>query len=191
VVIGSSEVRLLGSIVPLLATPYYHVRPSTDVVGIEVCAALKNFYALAVGYPAGFLARQGKASNGALMHNLAAGLFAQALMEMTQAVSFLGGTQTSVMGLAGAGDLYVTCQAGRNSRMGCLLGSGLLYSEAKTNHMADETVEGAELALVIGPALDRLFKQGRLDPKAFPLASAIIDAICHDLPMEIPWAALH
>jgi glycerol-3-phosphate dehydrogenase (NAD(P)+) len=190
VVIGSSEARLLGSIVPLLATPYYHVRPSTDVVGIEVCAALKNFYALAVGYPAGFLARQGKASNGALMHNLAAGLFAQALMEMTQAVSFLGGTQTSVMGLAGAGDLYVTCQAGRNSRMGCLLGSGLLYSEAKTNHMADETVEGAELALVIGPALDRLFKQGRLDPNAFPLARAIIDAVCHDLPMEIPWAAL-
>ena len=57
--------------------------------------------------------------------------------------------------------------------------------------MADETVEGAELALVIGPALDRLFKQGRLDPNAFPLARAIIDAVCHDLPMEIPWAALH
>jgi glycerol-3-phosphate dehydrogenase (NAD(P)+) len=191
VVVGSSEARLLGSIVPLLATPYYHVRPSTDVVGIEVCAALKNFYALAVGYPAGFLARQGKAGNGALMHNLAAGLFAQALMEMTQAVSFLGGRQTSVMGLAGAGDLYVTCQAGRNSRMGCLLGSGLRYSDAKTNHMADETVEGAELAFVIGPTFDRLFTQGRLDPKAFPLATAIIDAICRDLPMEIPWAAFH
>ena len=191
VVIGSSEARLLRSIVPLLATPYYHVRPSTDVVGIEVCAALKNFYALAVGYPAGFLARQGKAGNGALMHNLAAGLFAQALAEMTQAVSFLGGRQTSVMGLAGAGDLYVTCQAGRNSRMGCLLGSGLRYSDAKTNHMADETVEGAELAFVIAPTFDRLFTQGRLDPKAFPLATAIIDAICHDLPMEIPWEAFH
>jgi len=93
--------------------------------------------------------------------------------------------------LAGAGDLYVTCQAGRNSRMGCLLGSGLRYSDAKTNHMADETVEGAELAFVIGPTFDRLFRQGRLDPKAFPLATAIIDAICHDLPMEIPWAAFH
>ncbi len=191
VVIGSSEARLLRSIVPLLATPYYHVRPSTDVVGIEVCAALKNFYALAVGYPAGFLSRQGKASNGALMHNLAAGLFAQALREMSQAVSFLGGRPTSVMGLAGAGDLYVTCQAGRNSRMGCLLGSGLLYREAKTNHMADETVEGAELALVIGPTLDRLFRQGRLDPEAFPLARAILDAICQDALMEIPWATLH
>ncbi len=191
VVIGSSDERLLTAIVPLMATPYYQVRASTDLAGIEVCAALKNFYALAVGYPAGLLAKQGKAGNGALMHNLAAGLFAQALMEMTQAVSFVGGKQTSIMGLAGAGDLYVTCQAGRNSRMGGLLGSGLRYSEAKKNHMADETVEGAELAQAIGPTLERLFSLGRLDRKAFPLAAAIIQAICHDLPMEIPWAALY
>ncbi len=191
VVIGYSDARLLESILPLLATSYYHVRPSTDLVGIEACAALKNFYALAIGYPAGFLAKQGKAENGALMHNLAAGLFAQALTEMTQTVSFLGGTRDSVMGLAGAGDLYVTCQAGRNSRMGNLLGSGLRYSEAKANHMANETVEGAELAFVIGPALDYLFRQGRLDRKAFPLATAVIDAICHDLPMDIPWDAFH
>jgi glycerol-3-phosphate dehydrogenase (NAD(P)+) len=191
VIIGSSDAGLLASIVPLLATPYYHLRASTDIVGIEVCAALKNFYALAVGYPAGVLARQGKAGNGALMHNLAAGLFAQALIEMAQVVSFLGGRPASVTGLAGAGDLYVTCQAGRNSRMGSLLGSGLRYSEAKANHMAEETVEGAELAFAIAPTLDRLFRQGCLDRKMFPLASAIIDAVCHDQPMEIPWAALY
>ena len=113
VVVGCSEAGALESIVPLLATPYYHVRPSTDLAGIETCAALKNFYALAIGCPAGLLAQQGKAGNGALMHNLAAGLFAQALAEMSEAVEFLGGTRASVMGLAGAGDLYVTCQAGR------------------------------------------------------------------------------
>jgi glycerol-3-phosphate dehydrogenase (NAD(P)+) len=191
VVIGCSDAPLLQRILPLLATPYYHACPSTDIVGVEACAALKNFYALAVGYPAGLLAKQGKASNGALMHNLAAGLFAQALMEMTQAVSFMGGTQASVIGLAGAGDFYVTCQAGRNSRMGYLLGSGLSYREAKTKHMANETVEGAELAFVIDPTLNRLFEKGRLDPQAFPLATAIIDAICYDLPMKIPWTAFH
>jgi glycerol-3-phosphate dehydrogenase (NAD(P)+) len=73
--------------------------------------------------------------------------------------------------------------------MGNLLGSGLRYSEAKTKHMADETVEGAELAFVIGPAFDRLFSQERLDRKAFPLAAAIINAICRDLSLKIPWAA--
>jgi glycerol-3-phosphate dehydrogenase (NAD(P)+) len=191
IVIGYPKGSPLELIVPLLATPYYHVRPSTDLVGIEACAALKNFYALAVGYPAGLLAKQGKSGNGALMHNLAAGLFTQSLTEMTRLVSFLGGQPATVMGLAGAGDLYVTCQAGRNSRMGYLLGNGLRYSEAKANHMADETVEGTELAFSIAPAFDYMFQQGCLGPKAFPLAKAILDAVCHDLPMEIPWGAFH
>jgi glycerol-3-phosphate dehydrogenase (NAD(P)+) len=157
------------------------------LIGIETCAALKNFYALAVGFAAGRLALEGKASNGALMHNLAAGIFGQALVEMSQAVAFVGGTQASVTGLAGAGDFYVTCQAGRNSRMGHLLGTGLRYSEAQAQHMANETVEGAELALAIGPTLKRLFEIGRLDPQGFPLARAIVDAICDDRPMKIPW----
>jgi glycerol-3-phosphate dehydrogenase (NAD(P)+) len=133
VVIGCSDATFLKWIISLLATPYYHARPSTDVVGVEACAALKNFYALAVGFPAGLLAKQGKASNGALMHNLAAGLFAQALMEMTRAVGFMGGTQTSVMGLAGAGDFYVTCQAGRNSQMGIFLGAVCFMGRQKPN----------------------------------------------------------
>jgi len=51
-----------------------------------------------------------------------------------------GGQNDSVLGLAGAGDLYVTCQAGRNGRMGQLLGTGLLYREAKSKHMPDDTI---------------------------------------------------
>jgi glycerol-3-phosphate dehydrogenase (NAD(P)+) len=61
--------------------------------------------------------------------------------------SCLGGGQASVAGLAGTGDLYVTCQAGRNCRLGRLLGLGLTYSQAKAKHMAAETIKGAELAL--------------------------------------------
>jgi glycerol-3-phosphate dehydrogenase (NAD(P)+) len=191
VVAAYADARLSEWIARLLTISYYQVRPSTDLVGIEVCAALKNFYALAVGCPAGWLAKQEATANRAQVHNPAAALFAQALLEMGELVSFLGGDQNSVMGLAGAGDLYVTCQAGRNSRTGYFLGSGMRYSEVRATHMANETVEGAELALVIGPALERLFSQGRLDPKAFPLATAITDAICRDLPMRIPWPALH
>jgi len=191
VLIAYSDATLLERISPLVAAPYYHARPSKDIIGVEACAAFKNFYALAVGYPAGLLERLGKASNGALMHNLAAGIFTQALAEMELLVSFVGGAPASVSGLAGAGDLYVTCQAGRNSRLGYLLGSGLGYSEAKANHMPDDTIEGAELALAIGPTLDSLFQQGSLRRTALPLATAIIDAICHDLPLQIPWEAFH
>lgn len=191
VVIAYPEVKTLHKVAGLLAVPYYHVQLSNDMVGLEVCAAIKNFYALAVGCPAGILVKQEKTTNGALMHNLAAGLFTQALVEMNRMVKFLGGTEASVMGLAGAGDLYVTCQAGRNSRMGCLLGSGLPYSQAKANYMADETVEGAELAFVMEPVLDRMFNQGRLDPNAFPLARAITDAVCHDVPVDFRWPAFY
>lgn len=191
VVIACADGALLDRILRLVDVPYYHARPSTDIIGVETCAAFKNFYALAIGYPAGLLAKQGKASNDALMHNLAAGLFTQALAEMKHIVGFMGGLSASVNGLAGTGDLYVTCQAGRNSRMGYLLGSGMRYREAKARYMADDTVEGAELALAIGPALDRLFEQRYLKRPDLPLASAIVEAICHDLPLRIPWIAFH
>ena len=191
VVIAYSDTKLLNWIISIVTTSYYHARPSSDITGVEVCAALKNFYTLAIGYPAGLLERQGKADNGALMHNLAAGLFTQTLAEMSYIVSFMGGTAASVYGLAGTGDLYVTCQAGRNSRMGHLLGTGLRYSEAKANYMAEETVEGAELALAIGPTLKNLLGQEKPDQSALPLAAAIIDAVCHDLPMHIPWTKFY
>ena len=81
----------------------------------------------------------------------------------------------------------VTCQAGRNSRMGRLLGLGLSYQQAKLKHMADDTIEGADLALAIGPTIESLLEQGQLDPARLPLARTIIEAICHNQLMRIPW----
>ncbi len=187
VVLAFSEQKFLDWLLPLVAVPYYHARPSTDLIGVEVCAALKNFYALAVGYASGLLEKQGKAENGALMHNLAAGLFTQAVAEIGYMVKFLGGTLANVHGLPGVGDLYVTCLAGRNSRMGRLLGLGLSYQEAKTKHMADDTVEGADLALAIGPTIELLIEQGQLEPVYLPLARVIIETICQNKLMQIPW----
>ena len=82
VVIAHPEPQVLDRLLALVDTPYYHARARTDLIGVELCAALKNFYTLAIGYAAGQLERKGKAPNGALMHNLAAGLFTQAMAEM-------------------------------------------------------------------------------------------------------------
>jgi glycerol-3-phosphate dehydrogenase (NAD(P)+) len=191
VVVAFSDMIRLHWILSLLITPYYHVHPNPDLQGVEACAALKNFYALAIGYPAGLSEKQGNASNGACMYNLAAGLFTQSLAEMSHLVEFMGGTRTSVYGLAGTGDLYVTCQAGRNNRMGHLLGMGFTYRDAKTSYMAEDTVEGAELALAIGPTLEALCEQDSLDRSSVPLAMAIIEAICYDHPLNIPWNAFY
>ena len=162
VVITGDNPDLVRTTVEALGGGFYHARASADVVGVEVCAAFKNFYALAVGSAAGRLELDGRGVNGALVHNLAAGLFAQAIAEMQVLVEVLGGQRDTVAGLAGAGDLYVTCLAGRNSRMGRLLGLSIPYGVAKAKHMPDDTVEGAELALALGPTLERMVAAGRL-----------------------------
>lgn len=184
VVVAGDDGGILNGVVDLLETPYYHANTSKDLVGIEVCAAFKNLYAIGVGAANGRLERVGSAENGALMHNLAAALFSQALAELSILVSCFGGDQTSVAGLAGTGDLYVTCQAGRNCRLGRLLGLGLTYSQAKAKHMAGDTIEGAELALMIGPSLDVMFRRRTLAAERMPLTRAIIDAIRRDQVFE-------
>ncbi|MGD9291157.1 MAG: hypothetical protein PVG74_26295 [Desulfobacterales bacterium] len=191
VVIAHADGKLLESILKLVDASYYHPRGSTDLIGVEVCAALKNFYTLAVGYAAGRLEQKGSASNGALMHNLAAGLFTQALAEIHCFVEFFGGRPASVIGLAGAGDLYVTCQAGRNGRMGKLLGAGMRYRDAKTRHMPDDTIEGAELALCIGSTLKQLIERDIIDGNAIPLAMSIVRAICDNQPLDIIWSRFY
>jgi len=172
----------------LFGAPFYHAAASADVIGVEVCAAFKNFYALAVGTAAGRLETEGRAENGAAMHNVAAGLFSQAIAEMAVLTQALGGDPASAAGLAGAGDLYVTCLAGRNSRMGRLLGLGRAYSEAKAHDMAEDTVEGSELARALGPTLERMVATGRLPGAKLPLMSAVLDAINRDRPLAWDFA---
>ncbi len=175
----------------LLAAPYYHVRGNGDQTGVEICAAFKNLYAIGVGSSEGLLDRDGVSEGGARMHNPAASLYAQAVQEMYLLVEVLGGLPETVRGLAGTGDLYVTIQGGRNSRMGRLLGAGHLYSRAKAERMPDDTIEGAELALAIGATLKRMMIGGGLESAALPLARSLVDSICDDAPLEIRWREFH
>ena len=191
VVIAGDDRALVERTIALLGAPFYHARASTDVVGVETCAAFKNFFAIAVGSAAGRLEREGKAPNGALAHNLAAGLFTQSLRELLILVEALGGARESVEGLPVAGDLYVTCQAGRNARMGRLLGLGLTYGAAKAEHMPQDTVEGADLALTIGPALEAMWADRRLPADRMPLSRALLHAIARDAPFEPRFADFH
>lgn len=187
VVFSGPDQGFLDKLRALLKNPYYHIWTSTDLVGVEVCVALKNAYALGVGLVMGLLEQQGRADNGAAMHNLAAAIFAQGLWETAYLVSHLGGDLTSVYKLPGAGDLYVTCQGGRNSRMGRLLGLGMGYREAKARHMPDETVEGADLLLDIGPTIEALVEKGELDGKRLSLLRTLARVVLSEQSVEIPW----
>jgi glycerol-3-phosphate dehydrogenase (NAD(P)+) len=97
----------------------------------------------------------------------------------------------SVWGMPGAGDLYVTCQAGRNSRLGNNLGRGLTYRQTKEGPMKGDTIEGAELGVSVADTLRRMMGMGALDAKALPLTNALLDALTQDSPLNIPWTSLH
>lgn len=189
VVITGSDQALLDKLAGWLRTPYYHVWTNTDFVGVEVAVAMKNVYALAVGLVHGLLEKDGVAESGAVMHNLSAAIYAQGLNEIIYIVNYMGGQTRTAVTLPGAGDLYVTAQGGRNGRMGRYLGLGMPYSEAKSKYMADVTIEGAQLAEAIGPTVKNLITQGTLDGRALPLLQTMIEIVCHDAPVDIPWDA--
>ena len=188
IVITGSDQTFLDEVANILRTSYYHVWTSTDVIGVEVSVALKNIYALGVGMVQGLVEREGIDERGDVMHNMAAAIFAQGLSEIAYLVNAMGGEVENIYGLPGAGDLYVTCMGGRNMRMGRMLGLGMRYEEAKTKHMADDTVEGAELAFAIGPTIEAMIERGDLEGAALPLLQTMIDIVCRDAPVQIPWA---
>ncbi len=187
VVVTGNDQALLDRLAGYMRTPYYHVWTSTDLIGVEVCVAMKNVYALAVGLVGGMLEMEGKADNDAVMFNVAASIFAQGLWEIDHMVAIMGGDRRSVLALPGAGDLYVTSMGGRNARMGRHLAMGVPYSVAKRTYMPDDTIEGAQLAQAIGPTVERMTATGELDGAALPLLRTMIEIVCHDARVNIPW----
>lgn len=190
-VITSHEIGLAQQLGAMLETDYYHPRISGDVIGVEICAAFKNFFAISVGWAAGHQEKMAPTENRAFNHNAAAIIFDQAIRELMVLAKAHGGTPESVWGMPGAGDLYVTCQAGRNSRLGNNLGRGLTYRQTKEGPMKGDTIEGAELGIAVAETLRRMMGTGALDAKALPLTTALLDALTLDSPLDIPWTSFH
>ena len=152
----------------MMSTDYYFISPSTELVGMEVCAALKNAYALAVGFGRGINERRGNDPGSVAMHNHEAAVFAQAALEMARFVSIVGGDPSVAAGLPGVGDLFVTCQGGRTSRLGRWLGLGLSLEEA-VEKMAGATLEALDIIRAIDGAMPTLEAQGLVGEGELPL----------------------
>ena len=187
VVFTGVEAGTLSGLRELLATDYYHVWTSTDLVGVEVCAALKNAYALAVGLGVGMMEAAGP-DGLANMYNPQAALFGQSCYEMRRLVTLLGGDPANVAWLPGAGDLYVTVFGGRTVRLGKLLGQGLTFKEARSL-MAGVTLESVEITTRVARVLPRLAERGLLDLADFPLLLHLDRILNHGEPVNIPWEA--
>ena len=179
VVIANKNLETAKSLSKMLSTNYYHTTPSSDINGVEVCAAIKNIFSMVIGAASGLNKTKTKAN---LYLNTSAALVKQSIHEMEIFSEFLNGRKETVKGLAGLGDLYVSAAGGRNSKMGALIGEGIVFSEAKKNKMQNITVEGADLIFEIGKKVKEDF-----DDKKLPLMIAMINAILDDKKLNIKW----
>lgn len=120
----------------IFSTENFRVYVNTDIRGCETAGALKNIYAIAAGITDGLR----------LGDNAKAALVTRSLSEMSRAGCALGGKRETFAGLAGAGDLIVTCYSShsRNRRLGEMIGAGLTLKQAlKSMTMVAEGVYAA------------------------------------------------
>jgi glycerol-3-phosphate dehydrogenase (NAD(P)+) len=186
VVFAGREERALDRLATTFRTDAYRVRTSIDLVGCEVCAALKNCYALAIGCAEGVLEARGAADRPDRMHNYEAALFAQGAVEMRRMVELLGGQPETADWLPGVGDMYVTSTGGRNVRVGKLLGAGMPFDKASAE-LGNPTLEGAAAIREIGEVLPHLTTGGLVGPEEFPLLRHLYEVIVLEQPVEMPW----
>ena len=181
---GCREIEAAQVMADAFRTDYYHVWTTDDVQGLETAVAMKNAYATGVGIANGVLEASGGVDEaGAYMHNLAAALFAQGCIEMQRMLELTGGNPSFAYGLPGAGDLFVTCQGGRSSLLGKLLGEGKKYEEA-VKLMEGETLESALMVKQMAIAMPKLEARGVLTRQQMPFMQLLVDIIVNGKPVE-------
>lgn len=136
------------------------VYTNTDVKGVEICGAMKNIIAIAAGILSGMK----------LGDNTKAMLMTRGIAEITRLGMAMGCNRRTFMGLAGIGDLIVTCTSrhSRNNRCGELIGSGMSYEEASREiGMVVEGYHALEAAMQLSKKYD----------VTLPITEAVYDVI--------------
>jgi len=183
VVLVNENKDVVKNIENIISTDYYSTEFSDDLLGVEICAAIKNIYSMIIGAAEGLSSSNvNKDIKSKYYLNTAASLMYKAISEMVYFTKSLKGKEESVYGLSGLGDLYVSSAGGRNSKMGKYLGEGYDYKTAKEKFMKNETIEGAELALEIGTKVLKDF-----DRKKIPLMISLIESIIENKKLKINW----
>ena len=121
-VIGAADEETANMLQGLFMSQVFRVYTSSDIEGIELCGALKNVIALAAGMADGL----------GYGDNTKAALITRGLSELTRLGVAMGAKPETTYGLAGIGDLIVTCASmhSRNRRAGILIGQGKSLDEA-------------------------------------------------------------
>ncbi len=151
----------------VLSNAYFRVYTNPDVIGVELAGALKNVIAIAAGVLEGM----------GFGYNTTAALLTRGLAEMARLGVAMGGNPATFSGLAGMGDLVLTCTGGlsRNRTLGARLGKGEKLDDimrssktvaegVKTAKAARELAQKYEIDMPIVDEVYRLLYEGK-DPK--------------------------
>ena len=166
VIVASKNINTAKKIGKMISTNYYLTEFSKDIIGVEVCSAIKNIYSMIIG--------AGQSLNAS------SNLFQKSVIEMSYLTKYFKGKEETTLGLAGVGDLYVSAAGGRNSKMGSYLGKGFNFKTAKKRFMPNDTVEGEQLAREIAP-----FILKKIDKKKVPLMTNLLRTIISNKKLKI------
>lgn len=159
-VIASADAALCACIQALLHCSYFRVYDSPDRYGVELGGALKNIYAMIAGMAAALGSGQ----------NTLAMLMTRSLAEMSRFAVCLGANPLTFLGLAGVGDLFVTCSSplSRNYRVGYALAEGKPLDEVLAG--MDQVAEGINTLKLVRDKAEALAVY-------MPLANGLYDII--------------
>jgi glycerol-3-phosphate dehydrogenase (NAD(P)+) len=164
-VLASRDGEWAARLQTALSSPGFRLYRSDDVVGVELAGALKNVVAIAAGIVSGL----------GFGPNTLAALVTRGLAEIGRIVRAGGGQDRTVHGLAGIGDLMLTCtgQQSRNRFVGEQVGRGRKLSEVLVE--MPEVAEGARTCL----AVPRLAAAGGVEA---PIADAVVQVLYENVP---------
>ena len=178
------DMDILRMLKSAMATSYYHISLSTDVVGVESAVALKNGYALGIALTIG-LNQKEFGPDSELHFNSQAAVFGQSVREMKKLLDLQGAGDLNNL-VVGAGDLYVTVYGGRTRLIGILLGRGLDIDAAKAE-LQGVTLESLVVAGRVAEAVRAKAARGLADLSDYPLLLHIDEILTEKKPVDIPW----
>lgn len=166
-VIASDHEALRSAVQLALHQSYFRIYASSDMYGVELGGTLKNIYAIAAGLSAAL----GMGENTKSM------LMTRSLAEMSRFAVSLGANPLTFLGLAGVGDLIVTCMSplSRNYRVGHALGSGQSLDQAVD--ALGEVAEGVNTIRIIKQKADELNIY-------MPLVSGLYEVVFNGAPVR-------
>jgi glycerol-3-phosphate dehydrogenase (NAD(P)+) len=142
-VAASADARAVASVQCEFRGPLFRLYGSSDVIGVEIGAALKNIIAIAAGV----------VESLNLGHNALAALLTRGLAEISRLACAVGGQRETLAGLSGLGDLVLTCTGSlsRNRHVGLELGRGRPLKEVLAGmRTVAEGVRTTDAALALG-----------------------------------------